>query len=272
MIPKQAEIEIPLLEALVELGGQAKPKEVYLRVAAKFPQLTDEDLATRLTSGEKKWTNRIQWARQHLMAAGHMESPQWGTWAITEQGRQRVAQAGKTRPDALRETSTTSSLVDLYETYDLQFRSKLLDKLHELTPKHFEHFARDLLAAYGFIKVVVTQLSNDGGIDGYGLLKVGLAHMNVAFQCKRWEANVPRPEIDKFRGAISGEYEQGIFFTTSDFSKQSMEVSIKKGTVPIILVNGEGIVDMMIEKEFGVQKRPLQIYEDQIDTIFGDDD
>jgi len=29
--------------------------------------------------------------------------------------------------------------------------------------------------------------------------------------------------------------------------------------VPVVLFNGESIVDMMIEKEFGVQKNPLQI-------------
>jgi restriction system protein len=49
-----------------------------------------------------------------------------------------------------------------------------------------------------------------------------------------------------------------------------MEASIKKGAVPVILLNGESIIDLMIEKEFGVQKKPLQIYEDQLDTIFGD--
>lgn len=118
--------------------------------------------------------------------------------------------------------------------------------------------------------MVVTQHANDGGIDGHGLLKIGLARMAVAFQCKRWEGNVPRPEVDKFRGAIQGEFEQGIFFTTSDFTKGAMDASIKKGTVPIILLNGESIVDLMIDKEFGVQKKPLQIYEDQLDTIFGE--
>jgi restriction system protein len=127
-----------------------------------------------------------------------------------------------------------------------------------------------LLAAYGFGSVVVTQHTRDGGIDGHGLLKVGLARMAVAFQCKRWEGNVPRPEVDKFRGAIQGEFEQGIFFTTSDFSEGAMDASIKKGAVPIVLLNGESIVDLMIEKEFGVQKKPLQIYEDQLDTIFGE--
>ena len=82
--------------------------------------------------------------------------------------------------------------------------------------------------------------------------------------------NVPRPEVDKFRGAIQGEFEQGIFFTTADFTSGAMDASIKKGAVPIVLLNGESIVDLMIDKEFGVQKKPLQIYEDQLDTIFGD--
>jgi len=96
--------------------------------------------------------------------------------------------------------------------------------------------------------------------------------MSVAFQCKRWEGKVPRPEIDKFRGAISGGHEQGIFFTTSDFTKGAKEVSIKKGAVPIILLNGESIVDLMIEKEFGVQRKSLEIYHDQVESIFSDEE
>jgi restriction system protein len=79
-----------------------------------------------------------------------------------------------------------------------------------------------------------------------------------------------RPEVDKFRRAIQGEYEQGIFLTTSDFAKGAREASIKKGAVPIVLLNGESIVDLMIEKEFGVQRRPLQVYEDEFETLLGD--
>lgn len=120
--------------------------------------------------------------------------------------------------------------------------------------------------------MTVTQVSKDGGIDGHGLLKVGLAKMSVAFQCKRWEGNVLRPEVDKFRGAIQGKYEQGIFFTTSDFSSGAKDASIQKGAVPIILLNGDSIVDLMIDREFGVQRKPLQLYEDQLDGIFDDDE
>jgi restriction system protein len=271
MIPTQIEVEIPLLEALAASGGRARPRDIYPVVTTKFPQLTQEDLTLKLKHGESKWINRIQWTRQALVTSGDMASPERGLWAITEQGRRRLKEQNKDKSDtSTRIASSSVSLVDLYERYDTQFRSKLLDRLFELTPTQFEHFERQLLTAYGFVQMTVTQVSKDGGIDGHGLLKVGLARMAVAFQCKRWEGNVSRPEVDKFRGAIQGEFEQGVFSTTSDFAKGAMEASIKKGAVPVILLNGESIVDLMIDKEFGVQKEPLQVYEDQLDAIFGD--
>lgn len=270
MLPSYTAVEIPLLQALIELGGTCKPKQVYPLVTKRFPQITAEDLSIRLKHGEISWHNRIQWSRQRLMESGDMTSPSRGTWAITEQGRKRVAADGSPANTSAKE-AVAVSLVDLYERYESQFRERLLDRLFELTPTQFENFARLLLTHYGFIEVTVTQVSNDGGIDGHGLLKVGLARMAVAFQCKRWEGNIGRPEVDRFRGAIQGAFEQGIFFTTSDFTKQATEASIRKGAVPVILLNGESIVDLMIEKEFGVQRKPLQLYEDQLEGIFIDD-
>jgi restriction system protein len=272
MMPVQAEVEIPLLRVIRELGGQARPRDIYPRVTAMFPQLTDEDLAVTLKHGERKWLNRIQWTRQALMTSGDLDSPQRGIWAITQQGIERLRTPVQGSQQLQPVAPPKVNLIELYESYDLQFRAKLLDKLYQLTPRQFEGFGRALLAAYGFVQMTVTQVGKDGGIDGHGLLKVGLARMAVAFQCKRWEGNVSRTEVDNFRGAIQGEYEQGIFFTTSDFAKGAMEASIKKGAVPIVLLNGESIVGLMIDKEFGVQRRPLQIYEDQLESIIAEFD
>lgn len=166
----------------------------------KFPEIRDEDLAETLISGGGKWTNRIQWVRQRLLEKGEMYSPRRGIWAITDKGRKRLE---KKAPSIL-----TLDFVELYEDYDATFRSQLLDKLNELTPRQFELFAPKLLQAYGFVDVKVTNVSSDGGIDGYGKLRLGLAVMNVAFQCKRWQGNVGRPEVDKFRGAIQGEFDK----------------------------------------------------------------
>jgi restriction system protein len=160
--------------------------------------------------------------------------------------------------------------VALHEEYSAQFKANLLERLLDLLPIQFEHFAKKLLIAYGFISMKVTSVSHDGGIDGYGMLKVGVTTINVAFQCKRWQKSIQRPEVDKFRGAIQGEFEQGIFFTTSDFTEGAKAVSLKKGAVPIILLDGESIVDLMIDKQFGVKRRPMELYLDEVDRLFGE--
>lgn len=265
MLPKESEVQLPLLQVLIEIGGEGRTEVIYPLVTKKFPKITEDDLNEQLPSGGKKWTNRIQWVRQALVSMGEMSSPRRGVWAITEKGRRRVQHQIKKKVavDAripLWAIPEKTSFTELYEEYESSFRSALLIRLNELTPRQFELFARKLAQAYGFSEVEVTELHRDGGIDGHGRFHLGLATMKAAFQCKRWKGLVGRPEVDKFRGAIQGEFEQGIFFTTSDFSQQARKASFKKGAVPIILLNGEKIVDIMINKGIGVEKVPLFRY------------
>ncbi|MDQ7794174.1 MAG: restriction endonuclease [bacterium] len=263
MIPTQSELELPLLKALVSLGGSGRPQDIYPAVIGQFDCVTEADLAERLESGTPKLTNRIQWVRHRLIQKGEMASPQRGVWSITPRGRQRL------ESDSATPVSDSSDLLALYEEYERTFRQAVLSKLSEMSPTAFEFFARRLMEAYGFSQVVVTGSNSDGGIDGHGRLRVGLSLMDVAFQCKRWQGHVPRPEIDRFRGAIQGEFQQGIFFTTSDFSKGAQDVSLKRGAVPIVLLNGEAIVALMVEKEFGVRRRPLTRYDEVLSEIEG---
>lgn len=156
----------------------------------------------------------------------------------------------------------------LHKEYADEFKDKILKQLKSLNPYDFEAFCKNLLEKYGFHNLTVTKKSRDGGIDGHGKLKVGLAYMNVAFQCKRWDiGKVSRKEIDAFRGAVQGEYEQGLFFTTSSFSKEAKNSSIKPGAVPIILIDGNMIVDFMIDKHFGIEYEELPIYINALDHV-----
>ena len=168
--------------------------------------------------------------------------------------------------------SSLRKLKELHRAHRELIMDRILRELKKLPPEAFEKFAKRLLEVYGFEKMKVTSVTNDGGIDGFGKLRVGLAHMNVAFQCKRWTtSNVGRPEIDKFRGAIQGEYEQGLFFTTASFASGAKQVSVKPGAVPIILVDGRSIVEMMIEKSFGVEQQSLPVYTYALDVVISND-
>ena len=142
-----------------------------------------------------------------------------------------------------------------------QFIEEVVESLNSLTPEEFEKFSRDLLAAYGLQKVEVTNRGSDGGIDGFAKLPAGITTLNVSFQCKRWQANVGSPEIDRFRGAMDGKnIHQGIFLTTSYYSSSAKEVAQREHAQPVILLDGRQIVMLMIEKGFKVQATPFYEY------------
>lgn len=171
------------------------------------------------------------------------------------------------KPSEVAKTDLLSDLRQLHNVYLANFRNRLLDQIRELHPEAFEYFSKKLLLAYGFSDIEVTSYSKDGGIDGYGFLRVGLAHLRVAFQCKRWKKNVSRPEIDRFRGAIQGKFEQGIFLTTSQFTSGAQQISFQPGAVPIVLMDGSLILDIMLEKRFGREIDYLPIYSNALDIV-----
>jgi hypothetical protein len=108
-LPKQKEVEIPLLHSIEAMGGEVKPLEVYPKVTAYFPQITEDDLKETIAGGINKWTNRIQWARQSLVLRGDLERYPHGLWRITVKGRERLRAEGslpKEAPRIIKEQAT----------------------------------------------------------------------------------------------------------------------------------------------------------------------
>jgi restriction system protein len=167
--------------------------------------------------------------------------------------------------------SIVSELRSIHLIHLEAFKKHLINQLIEISPRLFEIFSKKLLEAYGFQEVKVTSYTKDGGLDGYGKLKVGITHLNVAFQCKRWKTtSVSRTEIDKFRGAIQGSYEQGIIFTTSTFSKDALNATRRNGAVPIILIDGSTLVNILIEKKLGITTENMTVYVNSLEDILNE--
>lgn len=165
--------------------------------------------------------------------------------------------------------SSFEELKNQHEKFLGTFKHSILISLKDLDPTKFEHFCKKLLEVYGFKNLKVTRPVKDGGLDGFGELKMGLAYLPVAFECKRYaKKKIDARTVNQFRGAIDGKYQQGILFTTSEFNKGAKEVSFRAGALPIVLIDGMAIVDIMIEKELGVEKELLPIYSNAIDLAF----
>ena len=193
----------------------------------------------------------------------HFEANLDGTFSLL---KKPIAERSSPKKGDPTKSDGLSTLRKLHQAYEEQARTDILKKLKKLDPKTFELFGRRLLEAYGFKDVVVTKYSKDGGIDGHGKLNIGLTLFRVAFQCKRYTTrNVGLTELNEFRGALQGEHDQGIIFTTTSFTDSATKVASKPGATPIGLIPGTDIVNIMIEKRFGVQVEHIPVYNYALD-------
>ncbi len=99
---------------------------------------------------------------------------------------------------------------------------------------------------------VVTQKSNDGGIDGI-INQDPLGLRTVYVQVKRYsEKNVVgSPEINSFFGALRRKQaDRGVFITTSSFTNDARDAAKQ---LNIALVDGEMLTNLMIQYKVGVQ-------------------
>ena len=133
-----------------------------------------------------------------------------------------------------------------------------------ITPSGFERFCQRLLRESGFQHVTVTGKSNDGGIDGIGILQVNpLVSFKVLFQCKKYAGTVTPSQVRDFRGAMMGRADKGIILTTGSFTSEAQREALRDGVPPIELVDGERLVGMLEELELGLS--PIKAYRIQPD-------
>ena len=112
--------------------------------------------------------------------------------------------------------------------------------------------------------------SGDGGIDG--TINEDRLGLDVVYaQAKRWEANVSRPELQKFAGALQGKRaRKGIFITTSDFARGAREY-VKTVDSKIVLIDGRQLAEYMIDHNVGVST--VKTYEiKRVDSDYFDED
>lgn len=89
------------------------------------------------------------------------------------------------------------------------WKDELIGVAQGMTADAFERLCQRILRDSGFLKVEVTGRSGDRGIDGVGVLRVGLLSFHAYFQCKKWKGNVRAKDTQDFRGAMAGRTKAG---------------------------------------------------------------
>jgi hypothetical protein len=132
-------------------------------------------------------------------------------------------------------------------------RRQLKIRLLDLSPRAFELFAGDLLVYMGLQDVAVTRYVGDGGIDAHGdiVTNSGIVRIPTGVQVKRHRQNVQRSDIDRFIGALSGYYSQGIFITTAGYAAQAL-TKASSSFPRVTPVNGDHVIGLMLRYQLGL--------------------
>jgi restriction system protein len=147
------------------------------------------------------------------------------------------------------------------------YRTQIIELMLKLPAAGFERLSQRILREAGFVQVVVTGSSGDGGIDGNGTLQINpLVSFRVLFQCKRYRKSVSPSDVRDFRGAMAGRADKGILITTGTFTAEARREASRDGVPPIELVDGEKLVEMPERLELGLS--PVKTFE--IDDAFFD--
>ena len=280
-IPEFQSFLLPLLECAAD-GEEHSIAEARATIKERM-QLPEEDLQELLPSGtQKRFDNRVAWAKSYLTQAKVLESPRRGHFQITDRGRELLKQGYKRisvailnqypefvefhapkhgQPNSLPMSDTQDetpeeTLQKAYQSIRSDLASEILTRIKANSPEFFEGLVVDLMIAlgYGGSRSDAGQSigkSGDEGIDG--IIKEDRLGLDVIYlQAKRWEGSVGRPEIQKFVGALQGKHaKKGVFISTGKFSpgaeKYVMAIDSK-----VILIDGMRLSELMIDYSIGV--------------------
>lgn len=308
-IPDFQSLMLPLLKITGD-GNEHSTSEVIEILAQQF-ELGEIDRNEMLPSGkQRKFDNRVNWAKTYLQKALLLSSTGRSKFRITERGikvlkddplsinvkflRQfpeflafRTATTDKegksngatyASQEIVEETNQTpQEILEIsYHSLRQTLAQELLERIKNNSPKFFEGLVVDLLVAMGYggsrkdAGQAVGQVG-DGGIDG--IIKEDKLGLDAIYlQAKRWEGTVGGPVVQGFVGALIGKKaRKGVLITTSTFSQQAQNYASGIENLKIILIDGEQLAQLMIDHDVGVTEESRYIVKKVDLDYFGDE-
>ena len=274
----------PILKVLQAAGGQLERSEIKERIADMDDQIADyaelEKKSKKTGNTYKEFNFKFNFAIKDLYFMGLLTYTDTSPITLTEKGlyldvdaldvQRDVIEASKVHWEELSKNNKKNKVVDVTDSEEEtqaeekikdDFKEVLLAAISKMSPKKFEAFSRALLNKMGvdFTEKGV-QISNDGGIDGYGYHTDAndFRTTRVVIQCKRYNiAPVREPEINQFLGAMNKfQADYGVFITNGRFTN-SARVAAREGS-PITLIDGNELVRLV--KRYELYITPVQTY------------
>ncbi len=148
----------------------------------------------------------------------------------------------------------------LAKKQEASVRESMRELLLDMDAFAFEHLVKRLLEEMDYQNVEVTTRSGDGGVDVIAEIELGITSVREVVQAKRHRRTIQRKDLDALRGSLYRfNAVRGTIIATSRFSKGTEEAAFAGGAAPITLIDGDKLIDLLIEHGIGVRKRTLEV-------------
>lgn len=287
----------PIIEVLQSAGGQLERSEIRDRISELDEHIAEfeQKVYTSAKTGKqyKKFDFKFNFAIKELGYVGIVSYVKYSPMiTLTQNGASIDLQNFNVKTEVRDKARTyweehsaknksKSKLTQSTETEDEEsesaddellddFKVKLQSAIANMSPAKFEQFSRALLTKMGvqFTNKGV-QISNDGGIDGYGyhIDDDDFRTTRVVIQCKRFNVNpVSEPDINQFLGAMNKfQADYGVFITNGRFTNKAREAA-REGT-PITLIDGNDLIRLVMKYELYIT--PVTTY--VLDDFYSED-
>ncbi len=190
------------------------------------------------------------------------------SYSVTDAGLSYLARVGDVDTAGPDEAQRIRRLLKQHTT---SVRESLHKVLSSMDPFGFEHLVKHLLEGMDYENVEVTSPANDGGVDVVADIQLGITSVREVVQAKRHKKNIQRPVLDALRGSLHRfDAVRGTIIATSKFSKGTQSAAFERGAAPITLIDGEKLIDLLIENGIGVKKKTIEVLELDADAfVFG---
>lgn len=158
----------------------------------------------------------------------------------------------------------------LAKKQEASVRESMRELLLDMDAFAFEHLVKRLLEEMDYQNVEVTTRSGDGGVDVVADIELGITSVREVVQAKRHRRTIQRKDLDALRGSLYRfNAVRGTIISTSRFSKGTEEAAFSGGAAPITLIDGEKLIDLLIDHGIGVRKRTLEVLAVDPDAFAG---
>lgn len=246
-----------LLYVLTLIADQGPGKRAdFLPEFEKFLGEYSQYRSQNVVSGA--WASRLRNLRDRELV-----SREGATYQITQTGLDYL----KAATVAMRQNGQPNELDHFDEIRRLankrsvEVHQSIRDALSAMNPYRFEELIKQLLEAIGYDNVIVTSASGDGGVDVTADIEVGITSVREVVQVKRFtRGSVGRPVLDQLRGSLHRfGATRGTIITLSRFSSGAKNAAFEPGAAPITLIDGERLINLLIEHRIGVRKRIIEV-------------